>query len=51
MGEPGVTNVAVQMPRELRDALRDRARAEDLTLSQLLRRLARRYLEDRKETP
>ncbi len=39
----------VRLPPDLHDQLKQRARAEDLTISQALRRAVRRYLEEQNE--
>lgn len=42
-------NVAVLFPAELHEQVKRRAAEEDLSLSQLLRRLARDYVSDDRE--
>lgn len=39
----------VRLPPDLHDQLKQRARAEDLTISQALRRAVRRYLQEPNE--
>jgi hypothetical protein len=43
-GAPKDVTVTLRLPAALHDALRERAAAEDLTISQLLRRAAMIYL-------
>ena len=42
----GQKNVMVRMPASLHAEMEERARAEDINISQLVRRAVRRYLED-----
>jgi predicted HicB family RNase H-like nuclease len=46
--EPGV-NVVVRFPIELRDAARDAAKAQDLSMAQLIRRAVRDEIDRRTE--
>ena len=44
--ETDVVNVAIRFPTDLHEQVKRRAAEEDLSLAQLLRRLARNYLND-----
>lgn len=46
-----IVNVAVRFPADMHEEMKQRAAEEDLTLSQLLRRLARNYLSSRESVP
>lgn len=48
---PNEVVVVVRLPRDLRDALKDRAAAEDRSVASLLRRAARAYLADPEPQP
>ena len=43
---PNEVAVVVRLPRDLRDALKERAATEDRSVASLLRRAARTYLAD-----
>ena len=51
--EPSTNEVAVvvRLPQDLREALRQRAAAEDRSVASLLRRAARNYLQTPEPTP
>lgn len=48
---PNEVALVVRLPRDLRDALKERAAAEDRSVASLLRRAARAYLAEPERHP